>query len=78
MKAFAVGCVYAEHFWFLIVGRAVRAALFLLPFLFFVIEMLDRMSILRMLKTRMNFNRKGSQMDNKTLDIFNWQSKRGC
>ena len=78
MKAHAGGCVYAEHFWILIVKWAVRAALFLLPFLFFVIEMLDRMSILRMLKTRMNFNRKGSQMDNKTLDIFNWQSKRGC
>ena len=35
MKAFAVGCVYAEHFWFLIVEWAVGAALFLLPFLFF-------------------------------------------
>jgi hypothetical protein len=35
MKAFAVGCVYAEHFWFLIVRWAVGAALFLLPFLFF-------------------------------------------
>lgn len=35
MKAFAVGCVYAEHFWILIVEWAVRAALFLLIFLFF-------------------------------------------
>ena len=72
MKAFAVGCVYAEHFWILIVEWAVRAALFLLPFLFFVIEMLVRKSTLRMLKMKMNTNRKGRQMDYKTLDKFNW------
>jgi hypothetical protein len=72
MKAFAVGCVYAEHFWFLIVGWAVGAALFLLPFLFFVIEMLRRKSILRMLKMKMNTNRKRSKMDDKTIDKFNW------
>ncbi len=35
MRAFAMGCVYAEHFWFLIVEWVVGAALFLLPFLFF-------------------------------------------
>jgi len=71
MKAFALGCVYAEHFWFLIVEWAVRAALFLLPFLFFVIEMLVRKSILRMLKSRKSFNRNESQMDDKILDTFN-------
>jgi hypothetical protein len=72
MKAFAVGCVYAEHFWILIVRWAVRAALFLLPFLFFVIEMLVRKSTLRMLKMKMNTNRKWSKMDDKTIDKFNW------
>jgi hypothetical protein len=72
MKAIAVGCVYAEHFWFLIVEWVVGAALFLLPFLFFVIEMMVRMSIYRMLKSRMNFNRNESQKDDKILDKFNW------
>jgi hypothetical protein len=36
-----LGCVYAEHFWFLIVKWAVRAALFLLPFYFLFTEMLN-------------------------------------
>jgi hypothetical protein len=72
MKAFAVGCVYAEHFWFLIVHWAVRAALFLLPFYFFVIEMLVRKSIFRMLKSRKNFNRNGSKKDDNILVKFNW------
>lgn len=72
MKAFAVGCVYAEHFWILIEEWAVGAALFLLTFLFFIIEMLVRMSIYKMLKSRMNFNRNESQKDDKILDKFNW------
>jgi hypothetical protein len=72
MKAFAVGCVYAEHFWFLIVEWVVRAALFLLPFLFFNIEMLHRKIILRMPKAKKISNRNESQKDYKILDNFKW------
>ena len=72
MKAFAVGCVYAEHFWILIVEQAVGAALFLLTFLFFYHRNTGQEENFKVTKFQKNFNRNGNKIDDNNFEEFNW------